>query len=65
VNVISSPWNGWAAVDSLNSYWSQKPPVDSGIGWTLVDKDHGLPASGEFVPPVDYKAAYKKAWGVS
>jgi ribose transport system substrate-binding protein len=65
VNVISSTWNGWAAVDSLNSYWSQKPPVDSGIGWTLVDKDHGLPASGEFVPPVDYKAAYKKAWGVS
>ncbi len=30
----------------------------------MVDKDHNLPASGDFVPPVDFKAEYEKAWGV-
>jgi ribose transport system substrate-binding protein len=64
VNVISSTWNGWAAVDTLNSVWLKQAPADSGIGWTLVDKDHGLPASGEVTPPIDFKAAYRKAWGV-
>lgn len=64
-NVISSTWTGWAAVDSLNSYWHNQKPVDSGIGYTLVDKDHGLPASGPVEPSVDFRAAYKKAWGVS
>jgi ribose transport system substrate-binding protein len=65
VNVISSTWNGWAAVDTLNSYWSQKKPADSGIGWQLVDKDHGLPPAGPLEPKIDYKGTYRKAWGVS
>jgi len=64
-NVISSAWVGWAASDTMNSVFNNQPPADSGIGWTMVDKDHNLPASGDFVPPVDYVAQYKKAWGVS
>jgi len=65
VNVISSEWNGWAAVDTLNSVFRKEQPADSGIGWTMVDKDHGLPAQGEaFEPPIDFRAAYRKAWGV-
>jgi ribose transport system substrate-binding protein len=63
-NVISSTWVGWAAVDTMNSVFLKQDPVDSGIGWTMVDKDHNLPASGEFVPPIDYQTEYKKAWGV-
>jgi hypothetical protein len=31
----------------------------------MVDKDHNLPASGDYTPPIDYQAAYQKAWGVS
>ena len=66
VNVISSEWNGWAAVDTLNSVFLKQPSADSGIGWTLVDKDHGLPPAGEeFEVPIDFRAAYRKAWGVS
>jgi len=66
VNVISSEWNGWAAVDTLNSVFTNQKPVDAGIGWTIVDKDHGLPPQGTaFNPPIDFRAAYKKAWGVS
>jgi len=64
VNVISSEWNGWAAIDTLNSIFRNEKPADSGIGWTIVDKDHGLPKEGGYEPPVDFKAAYKKAWGI-
>jgi ribose transport system substrate-binding protein len=65
VNVISSSWTGWSSIDTMNSVFLKKPPVDSGIGWTIADKDHNVPASGEIIPSVDYKSAYKKAWGVS
>jgi ribose transport system substrate-binding protein len=65
VNIAPSDWTGWAAVDTLNSIFSGKPPADSGLGWQLVDKTHNIPASGPFVPPVDFRASYKKAWGVA
>lgn len=64
VNIAPSDWTGWAAVDTMNSLFTGKPVADSGLGWQLVDKEHNLPASGPFVPKVDFKAAYKKAWGV-
>ncbi len=65
-NAISSNWTGWAAVDTLNSAFLHKKPVDSGIGWTLVDATHNLPTdpNEDYTPPIDYKAEYKKAWGV-
>jgi ribose transport system substrate-binding protein len=64
VNIISSEWTGWAAVDTLNSAFLGQQPRNSGIGWTLSDTTHNLPASGPFVPKVDFKTAYMKAWGV-
>ncbi|MBC7373151.1 MAG: substrate-binding domain-containing protein [Frankiales bacterium] len=63
VNIAPSDWTGWAAVDTMNSLFTGKPVADSGLGWQLVDKDHNLTASGPFVPAVDFKAIYKKAWG--
>ena len=63
-NVISSEWVGWASIDTMNSFMLGQAPADSGIGWTMVDATHNLPASGEFIPPVDFKAEYKTAWGV-
>ena len=64
VNIAPSDWTGWAAVDTMNSLFAGTEPVDSGLGWQLVDKDNNLPASGPFVPAVDFKSVYKKAWGV-
>lgn len=64
VNIAPSDWTGWAAVDTLNSLFTDTPIADSGLGWQLVDADNNLPASGPFVPDVDFKAAYKKAWGI-
>jgi ribose transport system substrate-binding protein len=65
-NAISSNWTGWAAVDTLNSIFNHTKPVDSGIGWTLVDATHNLPAdpNADYQPAVNYQAEYKKAWGV-
>ena len=64
VNIAPSDWTGWAAVDTMNSLFTEVPAADSGLGWQLVDKDNNVPASGPFVPSVDFKAIYKKAWGV-
>ena len=65
VNIISSEWEGWAAVDAMNSLFRKEQPVDSGIGFTLADKSHNLPASGNYIPTIDFKSEFKKAWGVS
>jgi ribose transport system substrate-binding protein len=65
VNIAPSDWTGWASVDTLNSLFQGQKPADSGLGWQMVDKQHNLPASGPFVPSIDFKAAYKKAWGVA
>jgi ribose transport system substrate-binding protein len=64
VNVVSSEWTGWAAVDTMNSVFSRQKPVDSGIGWQIADKSH-IPASGAMNPTVDFKSEYMKAWGVA
>jgi ribose transport system substrate-binding protein len=65
-NAISSDWTGWAAVDTLNSVFNHTKPVDSGIGWTLVDASHNLPTNpmANYEPPINYQAEYQKAWGV-
>ncbi|MCU1674138.1 MAG: LigA protein [Frankiales bacterium] len=65
VMISPSDWTGWAAIDTMNSLFQGKAPAFSGLGWQLVDREHNLPASGEFQSSVDYKAIYKKAWGVS
>jgi ribose transport system substrate-binding protein len=63
-NIISSEWTGWAAVDTMNSMFLGKPASNSGIGWALADSTHNLPPSGPYVPTVDFKAVYLKAWGM-
>lgn len=64
VMISPSDWTGWAAIDTLNSLFLGQKPAYSGLGWQLVDASHNLPASGPWVSPVDFKAIYKKAWGV-
>ena len=64
VMISPSDWTGWAAVDTMNSLFQGMKPAFSGLGWQLVDLTHNLPASGPWVSPIDFKAAYKKAWGI-
>jgi ribose transport system substrate-binding protein len=58
-------WWSWAAVDTLNSVFNDKEADDSGLGWVLIDRKSNLPAGDAFEPKVDFRAAYKKRWGVS
>jgi ribose transport system substrate-binding protein len=65
-NAFPSKWTGYAAIDSLNSLFHGEKPQDSGIGYKLIDREHNLPPAGQgYEPAVDYKAAYRKAWGVT
>jgi ribose transport system substrate-binding protein len=64
VMISPSDWTGWSAIDTLNSLFQNKKPAFSGLGWQLVDATHNLPASGPWQSPIDFKAAYKQAWGI-
>lgn len=64
-NAFPAEWTGYASVDTMNSLFNGQPIQDSGIGFRVIDRDHNLPASGGYVPSADFKAAYKKAWGVA
>jgi ribose transport system substrate-binding protein len=62
---ISQEWVGYASVDQMNRAFHGQPSVPQGIGFTLIDRDHNLPAVGEaYQPPVDWKSAYLRAWGL-
>lgn len=65
-NAFPSEWTGWAAVDALNSVFHGQAPRDGGMGLKLVDREHNLPPEGKgYVPSVDFRSAYKKAWGLA
>lgn len=65
-SALAEDWGEWAAVDTLNRLFagdSAASMPDSGLGFQLVDPAHNLPASGPYVAPVNFKAAYEKVWG--
>jgi ribose transport system substrate-binding protein len=63
--LTDAAWNGWAVVDTLNSLFLGQKPRASGLGTLLIDRDHNLPPSGPITHAIDFRAAYKHAWGVS
>ena len=68
VNIISSTWTGWASADTLNSVVPGQGSVPTAASaGSIADKDHNVPAqppAPSYVPTVDFKAEYAKAWGV-
>ena len=57
-------WGGYAMVDNLNRLFNGEAIVtDQGISSRLLNKDN-LPKAGVWEGDVDYRAAYKKVWGV-
>jgi ribose transport system substrate-binding protein len=59
---VSVPWEGYAAIDTVNRVLHGMKSESSGIGVGFFDKTHNLPASGPAVPPIDFASAYKKTW---
>lgn len=61
-------WVSWATIDTLNRAFAGDEAVPEGIGWILIDAEHNrpgkLPKSGLPPVPVDFKAGYRKAWGI-
>lgn len=58
-------WEAWAAMDTLNRVFHGERAANSGLGLAIVDRGHNdvVSATG-YAPPVNFKAAYLKAWGV-
>jgi ribose transport system substrate-binding protein len=63
-NGFPSEWTGWAAIDTMNRVFADKPIAESGIGYRVWDPEHNMPKSGAYDPGVDFKSAYRKIWGV-
>lgn len=58
-------WSGYAAIDTINRALQGQETVPEGLGFQLVDRENNLPKNNnDYVPPIDFKAAYLKAWGV-
>ena len=60
-------WDAYTMMDDFNHLFNGLKPAESGIGVTMVDKDHNLNPSGACVPqkngkPLDFSAAYDEAW---
>ena len=54
----------YAAVDALiNIYEGKQPNLNSGLGIRVVDAEHNQDYE-PYQAPIDFKAAYEKAWGV-
>lgn len=62
VNSNSAGIVGWSAMDALNRYFNGTAPRPEGLGFRMIDKDNGVPASGGYVSPIDYKTLYMQAW---
>jgi ribose transport system substrate-binding protein len=63
---FDSNWLAWGAVDTVIRVLDHQPAVYEGMGVQVIDRTHGLPATGQnYSAPVNYQELYKKAWGVS
>jgi ribose transport system substrate-binding protein len=64
---VSVQWESWAAMDALNRLLGGERPTPTGFpsgnGAQLFTADENMPAGKRWEPPVDFHAAYRKAWG--
>lgn len=62
---FTAGWKGYALMDTVLRVFAGESAVNSGMGINLFDADHNMDASGQYIPPFDYAALYKAAWGVA
>jgi ribose transport system substrate-binding protein len=62
----SGAWVGWAAADTTNRLFNGEDPVAEGYGYQFIDAEHMHDDDGvAYIPPIDYKTAYRAAWKVT
>ncbi|MXG88293.1 sugar ABC transporter substrate-binding protein [Nocardioides flavescens] len=62
----ATEWGSYGSVDTAIRVLNGEEPQVEGDGFQVVDADHNMPASGDYVGgDVDFKAEYLKLWGVS
>lgn len=66
---LPAAWVGWASIDGVNRMFHGQPQVAEGLGNGAIDKTHNLPTKTPFYDgnarSQDYRAVYKKLWGVT
>jgi len=60
----ASEWGAYGSVDTAIRVLNGETPQVEGDGFQMVDKEHNLPASGDYQGGVDFKTEYLKLWGV-
>ena len=60
-------WDAYTLLDDFNHIFNGLQPAQSGMGITLIDKDHNLNPSGACIvqkngKPLDFVGAFTKAW---
>lgn len=62
----ATPWGAYGSVDTAIRLLNGEAPQVQGDGMLIIDADHNLPAAGkDYEGNVDYRAAYKKLWGIA
>ena len=64
----SVEWEVYSAYDAMARIFDGMDPdaVDTGNGVQVCDKDHNMPPEGQpYTPPVDFRSAFLKLWGLS
>ncbi|WP_084265720.1 sugar ABC transporter substrate-binding protein [Actinomadura macra] len=56
-------WYGWASIDTLVRAFAKEAPAPAGMGFQIID-DKNLPGAGAYQAPVDFRSAYRRAWGL-
>ncbi|QXJ21174.1 substrate-binding domain-containing protein [Actinomadura graeca] len=57
-------WYGWASIDTLIRAFAGEDPAPAGMGFQIVDAEKNLPGTGAYQAPVDFRSAYRRAWGL-
>ncbi|WP_040167906.1 substrate-binding domain-containing protein [Microbacterium gorillae] len=60
----ASEWGAWGSVDTAIRILAGQKPAYIGEEIQAIDADNNMPASGDYVGSVDFKKAFKAAWGV-
>lgn len=61
---FATQWGAWGSIDTAIRVLAGQEPQYIGESIQVVDQTHNMPDSGPYVGSSDFRAAFKKSWGV-